>query len=265
MAGPLKRLAARWRTNPSATHRSACVAGLPGCMSMSRPRPAARASTGRAPRSGHGCCWLRVASPQPPAGPRSEASPLATSRHISGSGSIRCWRGWCSPRTAPPRQSPCWSGCTRRRPPRTGPAASSRPRRCGRWLWLPAARRPARRTSWPGAHPRLPAGLCPSVRRRGSAGGRAAGPTGRGPEDSTGRRARRLSTLSGPALAGLRPGADRPGAGDPSTASGAHAQPADRPRAGGQPRYGQKARQPPAGQARRGQRTEAVTRARSSA
>ena len=107
--------------------------------------------------------------------------------------------------------------------------------------------------------------LCPSVRRRGSAGGRAAGPTGRGPEDSTGRRARRLSTLSGPALAGLRPGADRPGAGDPSTASGAHAQPADRPRAGGQPRYGQKARQPPAGQARRGQRTEAVTRARSSA
>ena len=91
-----------------------------------------------------------------------------------------------------------------------------------------------------GAHPRLPAGLCPSVRRRGSAGGRAAGPTGRGPEDSTGRRARRLSTLSGPALAGLRPGADRPGAGDPSTASGAHAQPADRPRAGGQPRYGQK-------------------------
>ena len=50
-----------------------------------------------------------------------------------------------------------------------------------------------------------------------------------------------------------------------STASGAHAQPADRPRAGGQPRYGQKARQPPAGQARRGQRTEAVTRARSSA
>ena len=54
--------------------------------------------------------------------------------------------------------------------------------------------------------------------------------------------------------------ADRPGAGDPSTAGGGHAQPADRPRAGGQPQHGKKARQPPAGQARRGQRTEAVTR-----
>ena len=159
-----------------------------------------------------------------------------------------------------------WSGCTRLRRPEPGRAVSSRPRRCGHWLWLPAARRPAWWTSWPGAHPRLPAGLCPSVRRRGSAGGRAAGPTGRGPEDSTGRRARRVSTLSGPALAVFgqepaRPGllptrhgsagtgraADRPGVGDPSTASGAHAQPADRPRAGGQPRYGQKARQPPAG------------------
>ena len=44
----------------------------------------------------------------------------------------------------PGQALPCWIGCTRRRQPRTGQAASSRPARCGRWPWRPAARRPRR-------------------------------------------------------------------------------------------------------------------------
>ena len=40
-----------------------------------------------------------------------------------GAGSIWCWRASCWPRTSPPRRWRCWTGCTRRRPPRTGSAA----------------------------------------------------------------------------------------------------------------------------------------------
>ena len=44
-------------------------------------------------------------------------------------------------RPGPARHSPCWTGCTRQRSPKTGPAASSRPARCGRWRWPPTARK----------------------------------------------------------------------------------------------------------------------------
>ena len=63
-----------------------------------------------------------------------------------------------------------------------------------------------------------------------------------------GRPARRRRGGAGPGRA-----ADRPRAGNPGAAGRGHAEPADRRGAGGQPRHGEKARQPPAGQARRGQ------------
>ena len=50
----------------------------------------------------------------------------------------------------PAWRSACWTGCTPRRSPRTGPAASSRSARCGRWPWRPAARRRWRSPYWPG-------------------------------------------------------------------------------------------------------------------
>src|SRR5215472_7949524 len=46
------------------------------------------------------------------------------------------------------RRLRCWSGCSLKRPPSTGPAASSRSRRCGRWPSLPPARAPARWKLW---------------------------------------------------------------------------------------------------------------------
>ena len=67
-----------------------------------------------------------------------------TSRTTPASRGTWCWPGCCSPKACPARRSRCWTGCTRRRPPRTGPAASSRSARCGRWRWRPAATRPAR-------------------------------------------------------------------------------------------------------------------------
>ena len=63
---------------------------------------------------------------------------------------IWCWPGSCSPRTGPARRWRCWTGCTPRRSPRAGPAASSRPARCGRWRWRPPATKQARSRPWPG-------------------------------------------------------------------------------------------------------------------
>ena len=75
---------------------------------------------------------------------RSAASAQTTSRTTPASRGTWCWPGSCSPRTSPARRWRCWTGCTPRRPPRTGPAASSSPARCGRWRWPPAARKPTR-------------------------------------------------------------------------------------------------------------------------
>ena len=81
---------------------------------------------------------------------RNTASARMTSRPTRGSRSTWCWPGCCSPGTAPARRSRCWTECSRRRPPSTGRAASSRSRRCGRWHWRPPATRTPRWTSWPG-------------------------------------------------------------------------------------------------------------------
>ena len=66
-------------------------------------------------------------------------------------------------------------------------------------------RRGGRRGGRPGrgAHPGLPAGLCPGLRRRGPADGRAARPADRGPAGRPGRR-RGPARLPGPAAASLR-------------------------------------------------------------
>ena len=103
----------------------------------------------RCRRSGRGCCWPGARSPRPPAGPRNTAWARMTTQATRGSRSTWCWPGCCSPRTAPARHSRCWTECSRRRTPKTGRAASSRSRRCGRWHWRPPARRPPRWTSWP--------------------------------------------------------------------------------------------------------------------
>ena len=130
----------------------------------------------------------------------------------------------------------CWTGCTRRPPPRTGPAASSRSARCGRWR---CGQRPGnRRGGRPGrgahfAHLRLPARLCPRVRRRGPADDRADGPADRGPAHRPGRR-RRSTRLPGPAAACLRRRALRARSPARDRCRGAgHHRTANQPRAGG--------------------------------
>jgi ATP/maltotriose-dependent transcriptional regulator MalT len=60
-----------------------------------------------------------------------------------------CWCGCCSPGRLPSRRRGCWNGCMPGRPPRGGPAASSRCGPCRRWPGPPAATRPARWPSWP--------------------------------------------------------------------------------------------------------------------
>ena len=101
-------------------------------------------------RSGRGCCWPKATSMRPPAGRPTAASPRTTSRTTPASVGIWCWPGCCSPRTGRARHWRCWTGCMRRRSPRTGSAVSSRPARCGRWRWRPAARKPTRWTPWSG-------------------------------------------------------------------------------------------------------------------
>ena len=95
--------------------------------------------------------------------------------------------------------------------PRAAPAASSRSRRCRRWPWCAAAMRTPRWTAWLSAHARLPPGLCPGVRRRGRADGRAGYLPGRGAEGGPRRRPRGPDRLPDPAAAGVRRKARRPG------------------------------------------------------
>ena len=189
------------RLHPAAGHGPG-DAGLDPAGRGRSGRGAGGDGRGRAGRAGPG--RGRPAQPRPGAagaaaagpGRRRRGRPLdagerglgtrTTSRATRGSRSTWCWRGCCSPRTGPPRRSRCWTGCTRRRSPRAGPAASSRSARCGRWRWRPAARTPRGGRPGRGAHPGLPAGLRPGLRRRGPADGRAAGPAGRGPAGRAG-------------------------------------------------------------------------------
>jgi LuxR family maltose regulon positive regulatory protein len=54
------------------------------------------------------------------------------------------WPASCSPRASPAGRSRCWTGCTSRRSPRSGPAASSRRAPCAPWPSRPAAGRAKR-------------------------------------------------------------------------------------------------------------------------
>ena len=110
---------------------------------------AGRAGPGRAcstpsRRSGRGCCWPRATWPPPPAGRRTAASTRTTSPDYPREPGHLVLARVLLAQDGPARHSRCWTGCTRRRPPRTGPAASSRSARCGRWRWRPAARKPPR-------------------------------------------------------------------------------------------------------------------------
>ena len=109
--------------------------------------------------------------------------------------------GCCSAKIVPARRScPC-SSCPRR-PPRAGPAASSKIEAL-RALALAASGRTTRQPApWPGARRGQPARLC--VRPRGHAGERAAGPAGRGPYGRPRRRPRHPARLPGPGAAGIR-------------------------------------------------------------
>jgi ATP/maltotriose-dependent transcriptional regulator MalT len=82
----------------------------PGCSTPSR-------------RGGRGCCWPRATWTEPPAGRSRPASARTTSRSTPGNRGTWCWPGCSWPRSGPPRRSRSWTGCTPRRPRRTGPAA----------------------------------------------------------------------------------------------------------------------------------------------
>ena len=112
--------------------------------------PAPRECSTRSPPSGPGCCWPRATWPARPVSRKRTASARTTSQTTPASPGTWCWPGSCSPRTGPGRRWPCWTGCTPRRRPRTVPAASSRPARCGRWRWPPAAMKQARSRPSPG-------------------------------------------------------------------------------------------------------------------
>ena len=140
----------------------------PGCSTPSR-------------RGGRGCSWPRATSPPPPAGRRRTTSTRTMSRTTPGNRGTWCWRASCWPRAARPgagAAGPAVRGGGRagpgRQPDRDRRAAGAgagRQRR-GRRRGGRARRR---------AHAGLPAGLCPGLRRRGPADGRAAGPADRSP------------------------------------------------------------------------------------
>ena len=111
--------------------------GPAGCSTQSRP-------------SGPGCCWPRATCPARPVSRRTTASARTTRRTTPASPGTWCWPGSCSPRTGPAHRWHCWAGCTPRRSPRTGPAASSRSACCGRWPSRPPAMRQARSRPSPG-------------------------------------------------------------------------------------------------------------------
>ena len=54
---------------------------------------------------------------------RSRAARRRRAVFPAGAGDTWSWSGSCWPRTGPSGRSRCWTGCTRRRPRRTGPAA----------------------------------------------------------------------------------------------------------------------------------------------
>ena len=119
----------------------------------SRPRRRRLACSTRSRRSARGCCWPRATWPRPRGGRMRPACAPTTSRATPASRDIWYWPGCCLPRIGPVRRSRCLTGCTPRPPPRTGPAASSRSARCGRWRWRPAARKPPRWPPWPRRSP----------------------------------------------------------------------------------------------------------------
>src|SRR5215470_951569 len=122
------------------------------------------------PRSGRGCCWLRVTPLRLLAGPSSAASARMMTRATRGSRSIWCWPGCCSPRMTLPRRWRCSTGCMPWRPARGVPEVSSRSRRCGRWPWPPRVTRTPRWMPWPrrscSAAPRVMSGCSPTRGRR---------------------------------------------------------------------------------------------------
>ena len=118
----------------------------------------------------------RATSTPPSAGSGPAASPPRTTPATRASASTWSWPGCCSPTGRPSRRSGCWNGCMPRRPPRGGPAASSRSRACRRWPTPPAATSPAPWPPWPRRSPRRARGLPARVRRRGSPDGRPAPP-----------------------------------------------------------------------------------------
>ena len=140
------------------------------------------------------------------------ASAPTTSRTTPASRVTWCWPGCCSPRACPAgarAAGPAARGGGRPGPGRqphrdrraAGAGAGGHRRRSG------AVARPGR-----GAHAGLPAGLCPGLRRRGPADGRAARPADRGPARRPGGR-RGPARLPGPAQRafGAGPRAPEPG------------------------------------------------------
>ena len=139
---PLATGLARWRGSgrPGRCGRGAGGdrRGRAGRAEPGRDRPAqSRAGAAGAAAAGPG--RRRRGRPLDPAArpqPRRRAE-LPARAGVSGAGAGAA-------RARPPRRrrSRCWTGCSRRRPPRAGSAASSRSRRCGRWRWRPAATSP---------------------------------------------------------------------------------------------------------------------------
>ena len=159
---------------PGPWRRSARPSGL-------APGPAAACST-RSRRSGPGCCWPRATWPARPAGrTRRGLGAGDEPDYPPKPGHLVLARVLLAQDR--PGRGACAAGPAARGGGRAGPDRQPHrdPARCGRWRWPPAARR--RRGGRPGrrAHPGLPAGLRPGLRRRGPADGRAAGPADRGP------------------------------------------------------------------------------------
>ena len=139
---------------------------MPGpAVGLLNPVPAQRA----------GCCWPGARSPRPPAGPRNTAWARIRPRLPAGAGVPGAGPGAARPGSPRPGT----------RAPGQNARGGGRPKPGGQHHRDPGAagtgtggRRPGgRRGGRPGrgAHPGLPAGLCPGVRRRGAADGRAAG------------------------------------------------------------------------------------------
>ena len=153
----------------------------------------------------------------------------------------------------PDRALHCWTGWTRLRPPRTAPAASSRPARCARWRWRPQVMKQTRslpsprRSCWPAR--KATCGSSPTRGRRWprcSGGSSRPGAPARRPPTSRPATWPRSSVPSAPGLPfRFRPGhrrgarhrrsADQPRAGGASDAGAGQVESGHRRRARGQP------------------------------